>query len=413
MFDSELNLSSDELELPTNDIEVNNLFGNGLPNSLQNFNDDPIVQLGFIDLIEGAIGGIGDLISSIDWNGITDGAANLITSVDWNNVASFVTNVVGNISPGAAVSVAGNVADAVSDIVGFFIPETNFINLIGNVGKETAGFINGEDINIEISGSDFANLGLALLNLEANRANLFLNIVTLAAQGGAALLFDDASVSGDIFDLNTRLDAPQSGGWRFLDGDDYVQGSLRDDVVNVNEGFDYLVGLAGDDFLRGGNESDRLDGGEDDDILNGNLGNDEVQGGLGDDFVRGGQGDDLIDGGAGQDVLVGDRGFDISIGGADADYFVLRADIAGEDAGRADRIADFNPGEGDRIKVFGCSGIEEMGLGSVDVNSDGVVDTAILCDRKVLGVVMGTDPSIVKDYIDLVSAEDQLLNIIG
>ena len=148
-------------------------------------------------------------------------------------------------------------------------------------------------------------------------------------------------------------------------------------------------------------------------MLNGNRGNDNIQGGLGNDFCRGGQGDDLIDGGAGEDVLVGDRDFDILIGGADADYFVLRAEIAGEDAGQADRIADFNAAEGDRIKVFGCNSIEEMGLGSIDVNSDGNVDTAILCDNKVLGVVMGTHPTIVKDYIDLISPEEQLLNIVG
>ena len=54
-----------------------------------------------------------------------------------------------------------------------------------------------------------------------------------------------------------------------------------------------------------------------------------------------------------------------------------------------------------------------MGLGSIDVNSDGAVDTAIICGNKVLGVVMGTDPSIVKDYIDFVSQEEQLIDIVG
>ena len=378
-----------------------------------NLTNDFIEPLGLADLIGDAIGGIGNLIGSIDWNSIADGAANLITAVDWNEVGSFVTDVVGSISPGSVVSVAGDVADSVSDIVGFFIPETDFINLISTVGQETANVINGEDINIEISGNDFANVGLGLLNLQFNRANLFLNIVSLAAAGGAAALFDDGGSEGDLFDLNTRLDARQSGGWRFLDGDDYVRGSSLGDVVNVNRGMDYLVGLAGEDFLRGGKESDRIDGGDDDDVLNGNRGDDLINGGAGNDFIRGGQGDDLIDGGAGEDVVVGDRGFDILIGGADADYFALRGEIAGFDAGTADRIADFNAAEGDRIKVFGCNSIEDMGLGSIDVNSDGAIDTAILCNDLVLGVVMNTDPSVVKDYIDLISAEEQLLNIIG
>jgi serralysin len=405
MISSELNLRNNPLE--------NDILNQALPNPLQNFQGDPIVTMGLTDLINNVVGGIGNLIGSIDWNSIADGAANLITSVDWNNVAGFVTDVADNISPGAVVSLGGTVVDAVSDVVGFFIPETDFINLISTVGKETANFIGSQDINIEISGNDLANIGLTLLNLEATRSNLFLNLVTLAAQGAAAGLFDDAGFDGDVLDLNTRLDARQSGGWRFLDGNDYVLGSVLGDVINVNEGIDYLVGLGGSDFLRGGKESDRLDGGEDDDVLNGNMGNDQVQGGIGNDFVRGGQGDDLVDGGAGEDVVVGDRDFDILIGGADADYFVLRAEIAGEDAGKADRIADFNAAEGDRIKVFDCDSIEDMGLGSIDVNSDGAVDTAIICGNKVVGVVMGKDPTIVKDYIDLVSQEDQLINIVG
>lgn len=412
MISSEI-FSNDPLELSANQIAGNNFFNHPLPNSLQSFKNEPIIRMGLTDLINQVVGGIGNLIGSIDWNSITDGAANLITSVDWNNVAGFVSDIASNISPGAVVSIGGTVADAVSDAVGFFIPETDLINLISTVGKETANLISSQDINIEISGNDLANIGLGLLNLEATRSNLFLNLVTLAAQGAAAGLFDDAGLAGDVLDLNTRLDARQSGGWRFLDGDDFVLGSILGDVINVNQGLDYLVGLGGADFLRGGKESDRLDGGEDDDILNGNMGNDQVQGGNGNDFVRGGQGDDLIDGGAGEDVLVGDRDFDILIGGADADYFVLRADIAGEDAGKADRIADFNASEGDRIKVFDCDNIEDMGLGSIDVNSDGTVDTAIICGNKVLGVVMGVNPSIVKDYIDFVSQEEQLLNIVG
>ena len=237
---NQTNLSNIPLNLEDNQtLFLNNELIGLIPNPLQISQNNLIGQLGFTDLIGGVIGGIGDLIGSIDWNSIADGAANLITSVDWNDVGS----VVGNISPGAVVSVAGNVLDSVSDIVGFFIPEMEFINKISNVGQETANFINGQDINIEISGNDFANIGFGLLNLEANRANLFLNLVTIAAEGAAAALFDDASFEGDIFDLNTRLDARQSGGWRFLDGNDYVQGSFLSDVVNVNRGLDYLAGL--------------------------------------------------------------------------------------------------------------------------------------------------------------------------
>jgi hypothetical protein len=373
---------------------------------------DPMIQLGFKDLIGRVVGGVGNLIGSINWNNIVDGAANLITSVDWNNVAGFVTNVVGSINPLSVVSVVGNVTDAVSDIVGFFLPQNELINLISTVGRETVNLINVKDIKLDVLGRDFANLGLSLLNLQFDRSNLYLNIINLATSGAAAALFDDAGFAGDIFDLSTRLDARKSGGWRFLDGDDYVKGSLLGDIVNGNQGLDYLVGLSGSDFLRGGRDNDRLDGGDDDDILNGNIGNDEVRGGAGNDFCRGGQGDDLIDGGAGDDILIGDRDFDMLIGGSGADFFVLQMQNASDDAGRADRIADFNAAE-DRLKIVGCDRIEDLGLGSVDVNSDGQVDTAILCAGQVLGVVMGTNPTVVRNYIDLISSEEQIFNIVG
>ncbi len=401
-------------------IEMNQFTG-ALSSWPLNIQNEPMIQLGFRDLIGRVVGGAGNLIGSINWNNIVDGAANLITSVDWNNVAGFVTNVVGSINPLSVVSVVGNVTDAVSDIVGFFLPQNELINLISTVGRETVNLINGKDINLEVLGRDFANVGFGLLNLQFNRANLYLDIINLAASGAAAALFNDAGFAGDIVDLSTRLDARNSGGWRFLDGDDFVKGSLLGDIVNGNQGLDYLVGLAGSDFLRGGRDNDRLDGGDDDDILNGNIGNDEVRGGAGNDFCRGGQGDDLIDGGAGDDILIGDRDFDILIGGSGADFFVLQMQNASDDAGRADRIADFNLAQGDiasatlrdRIKIVGCDSIEDLGLGSVDVNSDGQVDTAILCSGQVLGVVMGTNPTVVKDYIDLISSEEQIFSIVG
>lgn len=389
--------------------------------SLPSFQPEPMIQLSFRDLISKVVGGVGNLIGSINWNNIVDGVANLITSVDWNNVAGFVSNVVGRINPLSVVSVSGNVADTVSDIVGVFLPQSELINLISTVGRETVNLSNGRDINLQVLGRDFANLGLGLLNLQLNRANLYLDLINLAASGAAAALFDDAGLAGDIVDLSTRLNNRQAGGWRFLDGDDFVKGSLLGDIVNGNQGLDYLVGLAGSDFLRGGRDNDRLDGGDDDDILNGNMGNDEVRGSAGNDFCRGGQGDDLIDGGPGDDILIGDRDFDILIGGLGADVFVLQMQNASEDAGRADRIADFKPAEGDiasatlrdRIKILGATSAENLGLGSVDVNADGQVDTAIISAGQVLGVVMGTTPTIVKDYIDLISSEEQIFNIVG
>lgn len=192
-------------------IEMNQFTGSlsSLPSNIQN---DPMIQLGFRDLIGRVVGGVGNLIGSINWNNIVDGAANLITSVDWNNVAGFVTNIVGTISPGSVVSVVGNVADSVSDIVGFFLPQNELINLVSTVGRETVNLINGKDINLDVLGRDFANVGLGLLNLQFNRNKLYFDLINLAASGAAAALFNDAGFAGDIVDLSTRLDARQSGG---------------------------------------------------------------------------------------------------------------------------------------------------------------------------------------------------------
>jgi hypothetical protein len=64
---------------------------------------------------------------------------------------------------------------------------------------------------------------------------------------------------------------------------------------------------------------------------------------------------------------------------------------------QADRILDFNPSEGDIIKIAyfkGTQGIDEISFASVDVNKDGIGDTAIFCScADVVGVIMSTDPS--------------------
>jgi hypothetical protein len=64
---------------------------------------------------------------------------------------------------------------------------------------------------------------------------------------------------------------------------------------------------------------------------------------------------------------------------------------------QADRILDFNPSEGDIIKIAyfkGTQGIDEISFAAVEVNKDGIGDTAILCScADVVGVIMSTDPS--------------------
>jgi hypothetical protein len=63
---------------------------------------------------------------------------------------------------------------------------------------------------------------------------------------------------------------------------------------------------------------------------------------------------------------------------------------------QADRILDCNPSQGDIIKIAyfkGTQGIDKISFGTVDVNKNGIGDTAILCScADVVGVIRSTDP---------------------
>lgn len=133
---------------------------------------------------------------------------------------------------------------------------------------------------------------------------------------------------------------------RGMDGDDSVLGGAGNDDVNGNVGRDTVDGGPGADMVRGGKDEDMVYGGDGDDPhVNGNMGSDQVFGGQGNDTVFGGQGADTVNGDAGDDLLSGDRGDDLLFGGAGADRFVLKAE------GGTDWVGDFNPGEGDRIRL--------------------------------------------------------------
>ena len=69
--------------------------------------------------------------------------------------------------------------------------------------------------------------------------------------------------------------------------------------------------------------------------------------------LAGSRGDDFLLGFAGRDVLIGGKGSDLLSGGAGADYFRFRkVDRRGQSVD-TDTIVDFNPEEGDRIKIHG------------------------------------------------------------
>ena len=118
-----------------------------------------------------------------------------------------------------------------------------------------------------------------------------------------------------------------AGGEPFVGGpnNDVIFGSDIDGDVFGGAGEDSLLGTAAGGSLFGGDGRDIFSGGEGDEYLFGGADGDDI---------RGFGGDDVLFGGAGNDVLRGDGG---------ADLFVIRAGMD------IDLIADFNPGEGDRI----------------------------------------------------------------
>lgn len=108
-------------------------------------------------------------------------------------------------------------------------------------------------------------------------------------------------------------------------GDDRLYGWGGNDRLNAGSGDDLAFGSGGNDWLYGGNGRDWLLGGNNADHLLGESGNDRLYGG---------DGSDQLSGGIGNDILTGDDG---------ADRFVFR------NGGDADRITDFDRGEGDKL----------------------------------------------------------------
>ncbi|MDF0553046.1 calcium-binding protein [Kamptonema sp. UHCC 0994] len=227
--------------------------------------------------------------------------------------------------------------------------------------------------------------------------------------------FVDADDADNLVEI-TSQDSQQQGVLRANGGNDSVIGTQSNDSANGNSGNDTIIGAGGEDLLRGGNGADLINGGQANDIIDGNRGEDTLIGGGGDDIIRGGAGHDFLYGNAGNDTLIGDIGSDFLSGGEGADDFILRGDFNSFEAAYADRILDFNPAEGDRIKIAnlkGVEGMEQISFAAVDVNKDGVTDTAILCScGDIVGVIMSADPSqiSVNNSVFMVAAEDKTLS---
>ena len=102
-------------------------------------------------------------------------------------------------------------------------------------------------------------------------------------------------------------------------GDDFLKGTKKRDVILARGGDDEIVALAGNDRICAGKGADvvRARAGDDlvygaggKDVIRGQGGNDEVRGQRRGDTLRGGNGDDLLVGGPGRDSCRGGGGTD-------------------------------------------------------------------------------------------------------
>ena len=188
---------------------------------------------------------------------------------------------------------------------------------------------------------------------------------SLRGDAGADTLF--GGNGNDVLEGGSENDVLQGNA-----GDDSIFGGMGDDITRGGQGEDLVHGDAGADTLFGDLGADTVEGGQGDDVIQGNGGNDLVFGGLGDDIMLGGQGNDIVQGNGGNDVLFGDLGDDIVRGGQGNDWLFggAGADFLSGDAGddtisggagadvfyvfsgsARDVVLDFNPMEGDRVRI--------------------------------------------------------------
>lgn len=105
------------------------------------------------------------------------------------------------------------------------------------------------------------------------------------------------------------------------DGNDFITGTSRDDLVLSGAGDDRVSLGKGNDILFAGLGNDVADGGKGSDLMAGGAGDDRLSGGKGSDVLAGNAGDDRLDGGAGNDALIDGLGSDRLFGGDGNDWF--------------------------------------------------------------------------------------------
>ena len=297
------------------------------------------------------------LTGSANIKGTGNAADNVITGNSGNNVLTGL---------GGADTIDGGAG--IDTVV--YSASPSAVNVSLTTGAGTGGDAQGDVLsNIEnITGSSYAD------TIEGNSGD---NV--LKGGGGTDTLTYAHATSGVA--VNLSLTTAQATG-----------GSGTDTVSSFEN-------LTGSDF------NDSLTGTGSANVLTGGNGDDTMDGGAGGDKVLGGNGNDQLIGNDGNDSLTGGAGADIQTGGLGADRFIFTS-TADSPVGGADRIADFNSAELDKIDLSaidsnaGVAGDQSFtfignqafhgvagelhyvsnGSGIIvegDVNGDGVADFAI------------------------------------
>ena len=231
--------------------------------------------------------------------------------------------------------------------------------LTGGTGLDTIFGQSGDDQISGAAGADrlFGGLG----------ADRFLS----STGDGNDLILDFDAAQGDVL----RLD---SASYRVRqDGADTLVNLGDGRVITLRGGIDvrHAVELA---VLAGMTEALGTAGA---DTLEGDAGRSLLRGGSGGDILRGNDGDDRLEGGFGDDTLIGGAGADDLEGGMGADTFVI---IRG---GGADTIRDFDPTQGDVLRLEGFTGyfVTQLDNGDIRLNGyGGAYNTSVVLQNMTL-----------------------------
>lgn len=149
--------------------------------------------------------------------------------------------------------------------------------------------------------------GISLNTISPGGTKVYTVIVTFSEGAGneyqnAEVVFDFViGIAVDLPEACERLLPPGKFPIFGTSGNDFIKGTLKNDVIVTFEGNDRVLASLGDDCIVGGPGNDEL---------RGEVGNDIILGNDGNDFIAGGTNNDLIEGGAGNDTLRGEDGVD-------------------------------------------------------------------------------------------------------